>query len=193
MYLSSILYFTLKLLTSSPYLFGNSENSFTSPTPFFVLRNYKRAKKVVVIFGAGQTGVATKRILEHNTKNSFTVAAFIDDDKKKHNKSVDGVKVISFEEFKDDLASFNTPEMADVLFESITAGIKKGRKRVNVCDVEIAGKREVMRLTSVREDWPLALEGCMKVFIKFEEYEKCTEIQNLLKEYESKKIVDEKK
>ena len=99
------------------------------------------------------------------------------------------IKVNSFEEFKDDLATFNTPEMADALFESITVGIKKDRKRVNVCDVEIEGKREVMRLTSVREDWPLALEGCMKAFIKFEEYEKCTQIQNLLKEYESKKLV----
>jgi FlaA1/EpsC-like NDP-sugar epimerase len=68
---------------------------------FVALRNYKRSKKVVVIFGAGETGVTTKRTLEHDTRTSFTVMAFLDDDKKKLNKSVDGVKVISFEEFKD--------------------------------------------------------------------------------------------
>ncbi len=68
---------------------------------FVALRNYKRSKKVVVIFGAGETGVTTKRTLEHDTRTSFTVMAFVDDDKKKLNKSVDGVKVISFEEFKD--------------------------------------------------------------------------------------------
>ncbi|MEY2835915.1 MAG: hypothetical protein RLZZ557_1577, partial [Bacteroidota bacterium] len=68
---------------------------------FIALRNYRRSKKVVVIFGAGETGVATKRTLEHDTRTSFTVIAFIDDDKKKHNKSVDGVKVVSFDEFKD--------------------------------------------------------------------------------------------
>ncbi|MEY4661486.1 MAG: hypothetical protein RLZZ42_1438, partial [Bacteroidota bacterium] len=59
---------------------------------FVALRNYKRSKKVVVIFGAGETGVTTKRTLEHDTRTSFTVMAFVDDDKKKHNKSVDGVK-----------------------------------------------------------------------------------------------------
>jgi FlaA1/EpsC-like NDP-sugar epimerase len=68
---------------------------------FIALRNYRRSKKVVVIFGAGETGVATKRTLEHDTRTSFTVIAFIDDDKKKHNKSVDGVKVVSFDDFKD--------------------------------------------------------------------------------------------
>jgi FlaA1/EpsC-like NDP-sugar epimerase len=84
---------------------------------FFVLRNYKRSKKVVVIFGAGQTGVATKRILEHNTKNSFTVAAFIDDDKKKQNKTIDGVKVISFEEFKNLCLTIPIDEMIIASFD----------------------------------------------------------------------------
>jgi FlaA1/EpsC-like NDP-sugar epimerase len=68
---------------------------------FVVLRSYKRSKKVVVIFGAGETGVTTKRTLEYDNKTSFTVLAFVDDDKKKQNKSVDGIKVISFEGFKD--------------------------------------------------------------------------------------------
>jgi FlaA1/EpsC-like NDP-sugar epimerase len=84
---------------------------------FFVLRNYKRAKKVIVIFGAGQTGVATKRILEHNTKKSFTVVAFIDDDKKKQSKTIDGVKVISFEEFKNLSLTIPVDEMIIAVFE----------------------------------------------------------------------------
>lgn len=68
---------------------------------FVVLRNYKTSKKVVVIYGAGETGLATKRTLEHDTKTSFTVLAFVDQDRKKYNKSVDGVQVLSFEQFKD--------------------------------------------------------------------------------------------
>ena len=78
---------------------------------FLALRNYKRAKKVVVIFGAGETGIATKRTLEHHTRTSFTVIAFVDDDKKKHNKSVHGIKVVGFEQFKDLVATVPVDEL----------------------------------------------------------------------------------
>ncbi len=34
----------------------------------------------MVIFGAGEAGVATKRVLEHDTQNNISLLAFIDDD-----------------------------------------------------------------------------------------------------------------
>jgi hypothetical protein len=43
----------------------------------------------VVIFGAGETGVTTKRTLEHDTRTSFIVMALVDDDKKKSNGDKD--------------------------------------------------------------------------------------------------------
>ena len=65
---------------------------------FNILRNLDKAKKNVVIYGAGQTGQATKRVLE-NENIAFSLIAFIDDDKRKDNKRIDGVPVTSFTSF----------------------------------------------------------------------------------------------
>jgi len=68
---------------------------------FQIIRNFRSSKKNVIIFGAGESGVATKRVLMHDTRTQFLVMAFVDDDRKKLNKSVDGVSVLSFEQFKE--------------------------------------------------------------------------------------------
>ena len=66
---------------------------------FAYSRNYNMKKKFVVIFGAAETGIATKRVLEHDTQNSIQLVSFIDDNKKKTKKVLDGIPIISFEEF----------------------------------------------------------------------------------------------
>jgi FlaA1/EpsC-like NDP-sugar epimerase len=78
---------------------------------FYVMRNYQVTKKNVIIFGAGETGVATKRVLSHDTRNSFSVLAFIDDDKRKLNKSVDGIPVLSSHQFKEFVKTNRTDEL----------------------------------------------------------------------------------
>jgi FlaA1/EpsC-like NDP-sugar epimerase len=65
---------------------------------FAYAKNYKMVKKNVVIFGAGEAGVATKRVLEHDTHNNISLLAFIDDDRKKNNKVLDGIPIINFSE-----------------------------------------------------------------------------------------------
>ncbi|MFN5423113.1 MAG: polysaccharide biosynthesis protein [bacterium] len=67
---------------------------------FSGLRNYNKSRKQVVIFGAGEAGVATKQVLANDTRTGFSVMAFIDDDKKKKSKSLDGISILSFEQFK---------------------------------------------------------------------------------------------
>lgn len=64
------------------------------------LKNYNKSRKQVVIFGAGEAGVATKQVLANDNRTGFSVIAFIDDDKKKKSKSLDGISIISFEQFK---------------------------------------------------------------------------------------------
>ena len=102
------------------------------------------------------------------------------------------LKMKSFEEFSRKLQTFDTAELADELLIAIKKGIKNNRKKVSVCDIEIEEDGEKIRLYSSESDWPTALNGCMNAFIQTEEYEKCSEIQKLLKEYESKKIVSTK-
>jgi len=50
---------------------------------FAYARNYNMKKKFVVIFGAAEAGVATKRVMENDMQNNITLLAFIDDNKKK--------------------------------------------------------------------------------------------------------------
>lgn len=60
---------------------------------FAYLRNYKMDRKNVIIYGAGEAGFATKRVLEHDATSNISVVAFIDDDVRKVGKVVDGVKI----------------------------------------------------------------------------------------------------
>ena len=68
---------------------------------FAYAKNYKMQKKSVVIFGAAATGVATQRVLENDGLANIQVIAFIDDDKKKGSKNLNGAPIVSFNEFKE--------------------------------------------------------------------------------------------
>jgi hypothetical protein len=100
------------------------------------------------------------------------------------------IKVKSMEDFTKRLADSEATELADCLFEAIKKGIEKNTKKVAVCDVMIEDEDEVFRLYSTKEDWPVALQGCMKAFIKTEQYEKCSEIQKISHDYEIKKLLE---
>jgi hypothetical protein len=102
------------------------------------------------------------------------------------------IKMKSYEEFYQKLNTFDTADLANELLISIKRGISNGNKKVAICDVEIEEEKEIVRLYSSYNDWPIALNGCIKAFIKTEEYEKCVEVQNLLKEYEYNKNVSKK-
>ncbi len=68
---------------------------------FTYAKNYKMQKKSVVIFGAAATGVATQRVLENDGLANIQVLAFIDDDRKKGSKNLNGAPILSFNEFKE--------------------------------------------------------------------------------------------
>ena len=68
---------------------------------FAYAKNYKMKKRFVVIFGAADTGVATQRVLENDGQSNIQVLAFIDDDKKKGSKNLNGAPIITFNAFKE--------------------------------------------------------------------------------------------
>lgn len=62
---------------------------------FFVyIKNLKLDKKRVIIYGAGEAGVAAKRTFDHDNKVNKSVVAFVDDDQRKVGKSIDGIKIL---------------------------------------------------------------------------------------------------
>jgi FlaA1/EpsC-like NDP-sugar epimerase len=60
---------------------------------FLYVKNLKADKRRVIIYGAGEVGVAAKRTLDHDPKVNMNVIAFIDDDLRKASKVVDGVRI----------------------------------------------------------------------------------------------------
>jgi FlaA1/EpsC-like NDP-sugar epimerase len=97
---------------------------------FAYLRSYKMKRKTVVIFGAGEAGVATKRVLEHDGQNHISILAFVDDDRKKTKKALDGVKILSF----NDLAALTQEEPIDeLIIASFTITAKRKNELVDFC------------------------------------------------------------
>lgn len=60
---------------------------------FMYIKNLKLDKRRVVIFGAGEAGIATKRTLDTDPSVNMSVVAYIDDDPRKQGKVVDNVKI----------------------------------------------------------------------------------------------------
>jgi FlaA1/EpsC-like NDP-sugar epimerase len=97
---------------------------------FAYLRSYKMKRKTVVIFGAAEAGVATKRVLEHDSHNHISILAFVDDDRKKTKKALDGVHIISF----NDLADLAAEEPIDeLIIASFTITAKRKNELVDFC------------------------------------------------------------
>ncbi len=97
---------------------------------FAYAKNYKMVKKNVVIFGAGEAGVATKRVLEHDTHNNISLLAFIDDDRKKNNKVLDGIPIINFAELTD-FVKIN--EVDELVIASFTISPQRKNDIVDFC------------------------------------------------------------
>jgi FlaA1/EpsC-like NDP-sugar epimerase len=118
-----ILYATFSFLSMLSYRMGVK-------FLFSYAKNFKMVKKNVVIFGAGEAGVATKRVLEHDTQNNISLLAFIDDDRKKNNKVLDGIPIINFNE----LTNFvKLNEVDELVIASFTITPQRKNDIVDFC------------------------------------------------------------
>ena len=66
---------------------------------FMYVKNFKIDRQRVIIYGAGEAGIAAKRTLDHDNKINMVLGAFIDDDERKSAKSIDGIKIFHTREF----------------------------------------------------------------------------------------------
>lgn len=60
---------------------------------YFENKNPEKEKTQVVIYGAGESGIITKRTLDRDAAVRYKVVGFIDDDEKKKGRSLEGVFV----------------------------------------------------------------------------------------------------
>jgi len=97
---------------------------------FAYAKNYKMQKKSVVIFGAAATGVATQRVLENDGLANIQVIAFIDDDRKKGSKNLNGAPILSFNDFKEMAAIKPVDEL---IIATYTLPTKRKNELVDFC------------------------------------------------------------
>ena len=62
---------------------------------YLELTNPNKEKRSVIIFGAGESGIITKRTLDRDAGTKYKVLGFIDDDIKKQGKKLEGAAIYS--------------------------------------------------------------------------------------------------
>jgi FlaA1/EpsC-like NDP-sugar epimerase len=97
---------------------------------FTYLRNSKLDPKYVIIYGAGEAGFATKRVLEHDLTSKVKVVAYVDDNPRKAQKVVDGVRIYAF----DDLSMLlKLHEVDEVIISTFSIPAARRTHLVEIC------------------------------------------------------------
>jgi FlaA1/EpsC-like NDP-sugar epimerase len=112
------------------------------------LRNQVKGKEVVrvVIHGAGEAGLITKRTLERTGQRRYKVVAFVDDSAQRVGRTLEGVDVRSTEE----LSTLLEQEGVDQLIIAIAAPDPEHRRRV--VEAGMAARVKVLTIPPV-QDW----------------------------------------
>lgn len=90
----------------------------------------KRKVKNIVVYGAGDLGLAVKRTFEHDYQADKIILAYIDDNAEKIGKSIDGVKIFK----SDDLAKVINKYLIDeLIFASQKIDLESKQKVIDLC------------------------------------------------------------
>ncbi|MCP9769398.1 polysaccharide biosynthesis protein [Lacihabitans sp. LS3-19] len=96
-------------------LFGLVSSRILIKTIFEGLLDTFKSKKKVIIYGSGRLGIITKNTLIGDKKNNYQILCFIDDNPQKIGKSIEGIKVLSKKEAKQEILE-NRGEEIEIIF-----------------------------------------------------------------------------
>lgn len=97
---------------------------------YLEITNPNKEKRSVIIFGAGESGIITKRTLDRDAGTKYKVLAFIDDDTKKHGKKLEGVSIFGLDKL-DGLLKENDVSNLIISIQSLSPSRKQ--EIVNIC------------------------------------------------------------
>jgi len=97
---------------------------------FMYIKNLNLDKIRVIIYGAGEAGVATKRTFDHDPRVNKNIIAFVDDDERKVGKTIDGIKILSAGALE---AMIAAKEVDELIFASYTIPVEKKNLIVDTC------------------------------------------------------------
>ncbi len=97
---------------------------------YFETKNPTKEKMNVIIYGAGEAGIITKRTLDRDAAIKYNVVCFIDDDNKKWERSLEGIFIYS----PDRLQQFiNEKEIEFVIISIQTISPIKRNEIADIC------------------------------------------------------------
>ena len=109
---------------------------------FIYIKNLSLNRRKILIYGAGETGIAMKRTLDHDRNLNMHVIAFLDDDERKSGKVIDGIKIFHPRELKNVVIE---DKINDIL---IAGNISPDRKN-DIVDFCLENNIKVLTLPSV--------------------------------------------
>lgn len=97
---------------------------------FMYIKNASLDKIRVIIYGAGEAGLATKRTFDHDAKVNKVIIAFVDDDERKIGKTIDGVKILDAQRLKELIEEH---ELDEVILASYSIAPERKDYIVDLC------------------------------------------------------------
>ncbi|MNK30641.1 UDP-N-acetyl-alpha-D-glucosamine C6 dehydratase [compost metagenome] len=97
---------------------------------FMYIKNANLDKRRIIIYGAGEAGVATKRTFDHDAKVNKTIIAFVDDDMRKVGKTIDGVRILDAGGLEHLIVKH---EVDEIIFASYTIPLERKNQVVDIC------------------------------------------------------------
>ena len=97
---------------------------------FLYIKNASLTKVRVIIYGAGEAGLATKRTFDHDQRVNKNIIAFVDDDLRKVGKSIDGVMILNAADLE---SLVRTHALEEIIFASYTIPSERKNQVVDLC------------------------------------------------------------
>lgn len=92
--------------------------------------NPYKEKSKVIIFGAGEAGIITKRTLDRDAGLKYKVLAFVDDDEKKSGKTLEGIAIVSMKKLA---VLLNKNNVAHVIISVQNLPSERKKELVDIC------------------------------------------------------------
>jgi FlaA1/EpsC-like NDP-sugar epimerase len=97
---------------------------------FLYFKNAKLEARRIIIYGAGEAGLVTKRTFDHDPKTNKKIIAFVDDDDRKVGKTVNGI-IIKRAADLDEI--INNNEVDEIIFASYSIPVERKNQIVDLC------------------------------------------------------------
>lgn len=97
---------------------------------FLYFKNAKLDKRRIIIYGAGEAGLVTKRTFDHDPRTNKKIIAFVDDDHRKIGNTVNGIIIKPSSDLEEIISK---KQVDEIIFASYSIPIDRKNQVVDFC------------------------------------------------------------